>query len=159
MWVYNVCSDLCLNIRVNMVNVITWWGSVKCSSKDKVCVCVFAVWIYRGYSNVWSEYDFYFIEWSEKMYISWVLNMTFISSSEVKKCIFHSCLRHEWNIHFFTSLDEIKVIFTTNIWIFFLLYTSLDRRDANLALAKGKSGTQFCPLAMTYKNRITLVRM
>ena len=33
-----------------------------------------------------------------------VVNMTFISSSEVKKCI-----------HFFTSLDEIKVIFTTNI--------------------------------------------
>ena len=36
------------------------------------------------------------------------VNMTFISSSEVK-----------------TSRDEIKVIFTTNIWIFFLLYTSL----------------------------------
>ena len=34
-----------------------------------------------------------------------------------KKCIFHSCLRHEWNVHFFTSLDEIKVIFTPNIWI------------------------------------------
>ena len=26
--------------------------------------------------------------------------MTFISSHEVKKCIFHSCLRHSWNIHF-----------------------------------------------------------
>ena len=36
------------------------------------------------------------------------VNMTFISSSEVKKCIFHEC-------HFFTSRDEIKVIFTTNI--------------------------------------------
>ena len=34
-----------------------------------------------------------------------------------KKCIFHSCLRHSWNIHVFTSLDEIKVIFTPNIWI------------------------------------------
>ena len=37
-----------------------------------------------------------------------------------KKCIFHSCLWHSWNIHFstfFTSLDEIKVIFTPNIWI------------------------------------------
>ena len=33
------------------------------------------------------------------------VNMTFISSSEVKKCIFHECR----NIHFFTSLDEIKV--------------------------------------------------
>ena len=38
-------------------------------------------------------------------------------SREVKKCIFHSCLRHSWNIHSFTSLDEIKVIFTPNIWI------------------------------------------
>ena len=46
-----------------------------------------------------------------------VVNMTFISSREVKKCIFHSCFRHSWNIHFFTSLDEIKVIFTPNIWI------------------------------------------
>ena len=27
--------------------------------------------------------------------------MTFISSSEVKKCIFHECRRHEWNIHIF----------------------------------------------------------
>ena len=27
----------------------------------------------RGYSNVWSEYDFYFIEWSEK-------NVYFISA-------------------------------------------------------------------------------
>ena len=34
-----------------------------------------------------------------------------------KKCIFHFCLRHSWNIHFFTSLHEIKVIFTPNIWI------------------------------------------
>ena len=30
------------------------------------------------------------------------------TSREVKKCIFHSCLRHSRNIHFFTSLDEIK---------------------------------------------------
>ena len=45
------------------------------------------------------------------------VNMTLISSREVKKCIFHSCLWHSWNIHFFTSLDEIKVIFTPNIWI------------------------------------------
>ena len=43
------------------------------------------------------------------------VNMTFISSSEVKKCIFHECRRHERNIHFFTSRDEIKVIFTPNI--------------------------------------------
>ena len=48
--------------------------------------------------------------------------MTFISSSEVKKCIFHECRRHEVSegtneiyIFFFTSRDEIKVLFTTNI--------------------------------------------
>ena len=35
-----------------------------------------------------------------------VVNMTFISSREVKKWILHSCLRHSWNIYFFTSLDE-----------------------------------------------------
>ena len=29
-------------------------------------------YIHGGYSNVWSDYDFYFIKWSEKMYISWV---------------------------------------------------------------------------------------
>ena len=46
--------------------------------------------------------------------LSWIW---LISSLEVKKCLFHSCLRHSWNIHVFTSLDEIKVIFTPNIWI------------------------------------------
>ena len=55
--------------------------------------------------------------YNKKKIQMFVVNMTFISSREVKKCIFHSCLRHSWNIHFFTSLDEIKVIFTTNIWI------------------------------------------
>ena len=90
------------------------------------------------------------------------VNMTFISSREVKKCIFHLCLRHEWNIHFFTSRDEffslhftkkcifhsclrhewnirffasrdeIKVIFTTNIWIIFLLYTSLSIEEMQI---------------------------
>ena len=29
------------------------------------------------------------------------VNMTFISSSEVKKCIFHECLRHSWIIHLY----------------------------------------------------------
>ena len=56
------------------------------------------------------------------------LNMTFISSSEVKKCIFHECRRQECNIHFFTSLDEIKVIFT----LFFLLYTSLSIEEMQI---------------------------
>ena len=55
--------------------------------------------------------------YNKKKIQMFVVNMTFISSSEMKKCIFHSCLWHSWNIHFFTSLDEIKVIFTPNIWI------------------------------------------
>ena len=55
--------------------------------------------------------------YNKKKIQMFVVNMTFISSREVKKCIFHECLRHSWNIHFFTSLDEIKVIFTPNIWI------------------------------------------
>ena len=55
--------------------------------------------------------------YNKKKIQMFVVNMTFISTLEVKKCIFHSCLRHSWNIHFFTSLDEIKVIFTPNIWI------------------------------------------
>ena len=54
-----------------------------------------------------------------------VVNMTFISSREVKKCIFHSCFRHSWNVHFFTSLDEIKVIFTPNIWISSIYYITV----------------------------------
>ena len=51
------------------------------------------------------------------------VNMTFISSSEVKKCIFHSCL----------------------IWIFFLLYTSHSTGDANLAFARGSLTSSFVP--------------
>ena len=98
--------------------------------------------------NVWSEYDFYFIAWSEKMYISWVPKArmkntffhftTFISSREMKKCTFHECRRHEWKIHFFTSRDEIKVIFTTNIWIFFLLYTSLSIGEMQILHLQGE---------------------
>ena len=65
--------------------------------------------IYRGYSIFLSEYDFYFIEWSEKMYISWVVKP-----------------------HFFTSWDEIKVILTPEIWIFFLLYTKFIEEEQTL---------------------------
>ena len=47
-----------------------------------------------------------------------VMNMTFISSSEVKKYIFHEWRGKAMNeiyIYFFTSRDEIKVIFMTNM--------------------------------------------
>ena len=39
--------------------------------------------------------------YNKKKIQMFVVNMTFISSREVKKCILHSCLRHSWNIHFF----------------------------------------------------------
>ena len=77
-------------------------------------------WVYRGYSNVWSEYDFYFIGWSEKMYISWV------PKARMKYPFF------------FPSRDEIKVIFTTNIWIFFLLYISLSIEEMQILHLKGE---------------------
>ena len=37
-----------------------------------------------------------------------------------KKCIFHSCLRHSWNIHFFTSLDEISHINSKHLNILYV---------------------------------------
>ena len=79
------------------------------------------------------------------------VNMTFISSSEVKKCIFHECRRHEWNIHYFTSRDEIKVIFTTNIWIFFLLYTSLSTINVNKKKSSYRSYIFHCSEEWKYK--------
>ena len=51
--------------------------------------------------------------------------ITFISMNEVRKCIFHLWLHHLWNIHFFTSFDEIKVIFTPKIQIAFIYGLSL----------------------------------
>ena len=57
-----------------------------------------------------------------KKILSFVMNMTFISSREVKKYIFHewrmsmtfiSSREVKINIYFFTSRDEIKVIFMT----------------------------------------------
>ena len=39
---------------------------------------------------------------------------------------------------FFTSHDEIKVIFTTNICIFFLLYTSLSIEEMQILHLQGE---------------------
>ena len=47
------------------------------------------------------------------------VNMTFNSSNEVKK----KRMFHEWRSHFFNSWDELKVMFTSELGIFFLLYT------------------------------------
>ena len=58
--------------------------------------------------------------YNKKKIQMFVVNMTFISSSEVKKCIFHSCLWHSWNIHFFTSLDEISHIHSKHLNILYI---------------------------------------
>ena len=76
------------------------------TAKGQNCVSDFPMQIKDFISSI--ESDVY----NKKKIQMFVVNMTFISSSEVKKCIFHECLRR---IHFFTSLDEIKVIFTPNI--------------------------------------------
>ena len=53
------------------------------------------------------------------------VKMTFISSREVKKCIFHECLRH--------------------LNFLFIIYITFDRRDANLAFARGSLTRSFVP--------------
>ena len=47
---------------------------------------------------------------------------------------------------FFTSRDEIKVIFTTNIWIFFLFYTSLSTEEMQILHLQREVGVD----AMTF---------
>ena len=103
-----------------------------CPCKCKICI-----------SSI--ESDVY----NKKKIQMFVANMTFISSSEVKYVYFMSAeiyifslhekalmkytffpftKRHSWNIYFFTSRDEIKVIFTPNIWISSIMLYHLSRR-------------------------------
>ena len=81
----------------------------------------------RGYSNVWSEYDFYFIEWSEKMYISWVLK------ARMKYTFFHFTRWNKSHIH-----DK-------HLNFLFIIYITFDWRDANLAFARGSLTRSFVP--------------
>ena len=60
------------------------------------------------------------------------VNMTFISSSEVKKCIFLEC-RNQSHIHN-KHLNFLCIILIT-----------FDRRDANLAFARGSLTRRFVP--------------
>ena len=83
--------------------------------------------INRGYSNVWSEYDFYFIEWSEKMYISWVLK------ARMKYTFFHFTRWNKSHIH-----DK-------HLNFLFIIYITFDRRDANLAFARESLTRSFVP--------------
>ena len=82
---------------------------------------------YRGYSNVWSEYDFYFIEWSEKMYISWV------PKARMKYTFFHFTRWNKSHIH-----DK-------HLNFLFIIYITFDRRDANLAFARESLTRSFVP--------------
>ena len=60
------------------------------------------------------------------------VNMTFISSNKVKKCIFHLWLCHSLNIHFFTSW---KAIFAQKIeFSFDNLYNLLKNRSKSYIL-------------------------
>ena len=83
--------------------------------------------IHRGYSNVWSEYDFYFIEWSEKMYISWV------PKARMKYTFFHFTRWNKSHIH-----DK-------HLNFLFIIYITFDRRDANLAFARESLTRSFVP--------------
>ena len=81
----------------------------------------------RGYSNVWSEYDFYFIEWSENMYISWV------PKARMKYTFFHF---KRWNK---------SHILDRHLNFLFIIYITFDRRDANLAFARESLTRSFVP--------------
>ena len=62
--------------------------------------------------------------YNKKKIQMFVVNMTFISSREVKKCIFHSCLRHSWNIHFFHFTRWNKShIHSKHLNILFIFFT------------------------------------
>ena len=83
--------------------------------------------IHRGYSNVWSEYDFYFIEWSEKMYISWV------PKARMKYTFFHFTRWNKSHIHH------------KHLNFLFIIYITFDRKDASLAFARESLTRNFFP--------------
>ena len=129
-----------------------WWVPTTCflwgiGENYSRIIIKYSLWKLYNYYNDWQIFSWKrhavaHIQRLLNIYIEDIqmfgVNMTFISSSEVKKCIFHECRRHEWNIHFLTSRDEIKIIFTTNIWIFFLLYTSLSIEEMQILHLQGK---------------------
>ena len=71
------------------------------------------------------------------------VNMTFISSSEVKKCIFHECRRHEWNTHFFHFTRWNKShIHDKHLYLLFIIYAT--GRDKWGVIG----GSRWCPWGM-----------
>ena len=73
-------SDVISNVTKQNMNVMAPRDKTACQTfpcKCKICI-----------SSI--ESDVY----NKKKIQMFVVNMTFISSREVKKCIFHSCLRH-----------------------------------------------------------------
>ena len=94
--------------------------------------------LYRGYSNIWSGYDFYFIKWSVKMYVLRV------AKPWMKYTVFHFM---KWN----KSHSHSK-----NLNFLFIIYKIYWRREANLTFCCVMFDLQFCPLAVKYKNLIFL---
>ena len=101
------------SVTQGMQNIFDRVASFSCVSTHQYTLCSFL--IFRGYSISWSENVFYFIEWSEKclfleinilFYFIYLFN--FFTSSLMKYT-------------FFTSFDEIKIISTPKVWIFFFI--------------------------------------
>ena len=115
------------NINVNKKKVDPDLIFFTAQRSENISFIFSLVKIYRGYSNVWSEYDFYFIEWSEKMYISWV------PKARMKYTFFHFTRWNKSHIH-----DK-------HLNFLFIIYITFDRRDANLAFARESLTRSFVP--------------
>ena len=76
-----------------------------------------------------------------------VVNMTFISSSEVKKCIFHECRRKalmKYTFFHFTRWNKSH-IHDKHLNFLFIIYITFDRKDASLAFARESLTRSFVP--------------
>ena len=77
--------------------------------------------------------------------------MIFISSNEVKNVYFISGEVTNEIYIFFTSFDEMKIIFTQKEMNFlFIIYKWYRRREANLTFCCVMFDSHFCPLAVKY---------
>ena len=73
------------------------------------------------------------------------VNMTFISSSEVKNVYFMSAEGTNEIYIFFTLRDEISHIHDKHLNFLFIIYITFDRSDANLAFVRGSLTRSFVP--------------
>ena len=114
---YDPIVDLKVNVD-HLFTIVQWFYVIYWRQHDV---------LHRGYSNVWSEYDFYFIEWSEKMYISWV------PKARMKYTFFHFTRWNKSHIH------------SKHLNFLFIIYITFDRKDANLAFARESLTRSFVP--------------